>query len=823
VLLYMPAYRSVEPPAPEQRHAQTFGMVTASLAVDAVMQDLDDDAGTVALALTDVTQPEQAQRFYAAPTWRNDADARVHSATLDLYGRRWQVDVQALPPFVERLNLRSPATVAAAVAATTVWLALLLAARLRAVQREQVIAHERSQVAAVVDSSHDAIIRHTLQGRVLGWNAAAQRLLGWRGEEALHRDLMELTVPLERCGEARELMQRVQRGEDVPPFDTVRLDHQGQDVDVSLSVSPIRDAHGRTVGAATTMRDIRAQRAAQERILDINAMLEAALQQLRDSESQARYTAQLLEQLIESAPDPIWMKNQQGRLVALNTATATMIGRPREALLGLADSEVLSAADAAAAQAEDQHILDEGQPIRVEQTDARRGEPRVFSTIKAPIRAPDGHISGIAGIARDVTEHKAAEARLAELNATLEKQVQQRTTELQLVSAREHAIVVSAGSAIITTDLRGLVTSLNPAAQSMFRTTAVQAVGRSVLEFYDPQELAEKGHDFPERFFEHAPAQPQLLWQAVQRRGALSGEPGPRTEWTFVRADGTRFPGLLSVSLLRDTQGEVIGFLGMIADLTERRRMEDQLRQRTRQAEAASQAKSAFLAHMSHELRTPLNAVIGLSHLLAQMSLPERAAGFVRHIEQAGDQLLALVNDVLDLSRIEAGELQLEAVPFDLRSLLDAVHAMVRPQAEAKGLELQLDVPAKLPAQVIGDPLRLKQVLLNLVGNAVKFTPSGSVVLRVLQMARADGRATLRFDVMDTGIGIAPEQQRRIFEPFTQADSSTTRRLGGTGLGLSIVQRLVSMMGGQLELSSQLGKGSTFSVTLALQATPDLV
>jgi signal transduction histidine kinase len=231
-------------------------------------------------------------------------------------------------------------------------------------------------------------------------------------------------------------------------------------------------------------------------------------------------------------------------------------------------------------------------------------------------------------------------------------------------------------------------------------------------------------------------------------------------------------------------------------------------------AEAATQAKSAFLAHMSHEIRTPLNAVIGLSQLLAQMSLPERALGFVRHIELAGDQLLALINDVLDLSRIEAGELHLEVVPFELRSLLGAVRAMVQPQADAKALALRLDVPADVPEQLIGDPLRLRQVLLNLLSNAVKFTSSGSVTLRVRAPAAAPGRVWVLISVADTGIGISPEQQGRIFEPFTQADSSTTRRFGGTGLGLSIVRRLVGMMGGSLTLDSQLGEGSTFSVKL---------
>jgi signal transduction histidine kinase len=255
---------------------------------------------------------------------------------------------------------------------------------------------------------------------------------------------------------------------------------------------------------------------------------------------------------------------------------------------------------------------------------------------------------------------------------------------------------------------------------------------------------------------------------------------------------------------------------GFIAGVRHLERTNEALRASEAQAHSASRAKSAFLAHMSHEFRTPLNAVIGLSHLLAQMSLPERAGGFVRHIEQAGQQLLGLVSDVLDVSRIEAGQLQLDIVPFEVMPLLETVHGLVLPQAQAKGLSLRMETPPDLPACLVGDPLRIKQVLLNLLSNAVKFTPAGGVTLRVREVERTRRSLTLRFDVIDTGVGIPAEAQARIFEPFTQADSSTTRRFGGSGLGLSIVRRLVELMDGRLQLHSSPGEGSTFSVTLRL-------
>ena len=253
----------------------------------------------------------------------------------------------------------------------------------------------------------------------------------------------------------------------------------------------------------------------------------------------------------------------------------------------------------------------------------------------------------------------------------------------------------------------------------------------------------------------------------------------------------------------------------------QRQRQEEALRQRTEQAEAANRAKSAFLAHMSHEIRTPLNAVIGLSQLLSRMPLQDKQRLYVDHIASAGAQLLALVNDVLDVSKIEAGEMRLEDVPFETLPLLQEVQAQARVLAANKPLQLHLETGADLPARLRGDPLRLRQVLLNLLNNAVKFTAEGQVTLRAHVLGREADRVLLRLEVQDTGIGIEPQQQEAIFEPFTQADASTTRRFGGTGLGLAIVLRLVRMMGGELSLQSTPGAGSIFTVTLPLGVVAD--
>ncbi|WP_169517185.1 sensor histidine kinase [Azohydromonas australica] len=327
------------------------------------------------------------------------------------------------------------------------------------------------------------------------------------------------------------------------------------------------------------------------------------------------------------------------------------------------------------------------------------------------------------------------------------------------------------------------------------------------------------GHDLRELLAPASRGRLDSCIDAVMRQGRVMEQ-----ELDFMFEDGSTMPMLLSMVAAPGTGSAAAPMRATLVDNSERKAREQQLqalqqelRRRAQQAEAATRAKTAFLANMSHEIRTPLNAVIGLSQLLKEKELPQDAARFIHHIHQAGEQLLALTSDVLDFSRIEAGEFKLKAVRFELAPLLQEVCALVRPQADAKGLELRLDAAPGLPAQLMGDPLRLKQVLINLAGNAVKFTPSGSVVLSVRQTSCEGAQAMLRFEVTDTGIGIAPEQQARIFEPFTQADGSTTRRFGGAGLGLSIVRRLVDVMGGALSVQSQSGRGSVFSVELPLR------
>ncbi len=356
-------------------------------------------------------------------------------------------------------------------------------------------------------------------------------------------------------------------------------------------------------------------------------------------------------------------------------------------------------------------------------------------------------------------------------------------------------ILDAVGEGLYGIDLIGRITFINP--------VAARTLG------WDIADLVGQSH----RVFHHAPDDESYPCRHCSLHTALTtGEAYREEQSTFWRRDGSSFMVEYTISPIHEHH-KFKGVVVVFRDITERLRMADTLRSSQAKAEAASYAKSEFLANMSHEIRTPMNAIIGLSDLALGIHLPEQARDYLTKIASSSRLLLRIINDILDFSKIEAGKMVLESVPFNLSDLFDNLGNMFRETASAKGIELNMSVIHAVPPILIGDDTRLQQVLLNLISNAVKFTENGEIDVRAVPTDRSDDQIRMAFSVRDTGIGLDADHIPQLFDPFTQADGSITRRFGGTGLGLHICKRLVTMMGGMIDVESTPGKGSIFYFT----------
>jgi signal transduction histidine kinase len=407
-----------------------------------------------------------------------------------------------------------------------------------------------------------------------------------------------------------------------------------------------------------------------------------------------------------------------------------------------------------------------------------------------PLLGADGRPEHFVAIRFDITERKQAEKNLAETLSQFD------------------AVLRAARSAIIATDLNGIIRVFNAGAEQMVGRRAVDVVGRQTpLMIYAPDEIAVRERELD------GISIPMVTGVNVLVVRASAGEPDEK-EWTFVHQDGTRIPVRVSITPIHGETGETTGFLHVASDMTEERLIRASLAASRDSALQAARAKADFLANMSHEIRTPMNGVIGMIDLLRDSPLTPPQKEFVDTIQRSGETLLTIVNDILDFSKIEAGKMSLETIPFNPREIVEDVVQVLSPNAHRKGLEIASLLHPDVPVLVNGDPTRLRQILLNLVGNAIKFTEKGHISVRLSVNERGMGNAVVRLAVTDTGVGMTPEVVGKLFNAFTQGDNSTSRRFGGTGLGLAITQKLVTLMGGTIDVESAPLQGSRFAVTL---------
>ena len=386
-----------------------------------------------------------------------------------------------------------------------------------------------------------------------------------------------------------------------------------------------------------------------------------------------------------------------------------------------------------------------------------------------------------------------------ELLAQQEELSRQRE-QLQVSEERSRLLLESSAEGIFGTDAQGRLTFINPAACRLLGFTGEELLGRGSHAAFHHHRA--DGSEYPQE-------------QCPMHAAFAQGKASRVDDELLWRKDGSGVPVEYGATpMLKD--GVIVGSVVSFMDITERKRAEAELTAAKQKAEEATQMKSMFLANMSHEIRTPMNAIIGLSHLALKTELTPKQRDYLSKVHNAGTSLLAVINDILDFSKIEAGKLDLEATDFKLDEVINSVTTLTAQKAHEKGLEFLAHVGPGIPEHLLGDPLRLGQILTNFVNNAVKFTERGEIRLDIELVERTGGKVQLRFSVRDTGIGLSQEQSARLFQPFTQADMSTTRKHGGTGLGLTICRRLVELMGGRIWLESEPGVGSTFLFTVWL-------
>ncbi|MDZ4202280.1 MAG: response regulator [Gallionella sp.] len=464
--------------------------------------------------------------------------------------------------------------------------------------------------------------------------------------------------------------------------------------------------------------------------------------------------------------------------------------RRMEQLFGYTENELLGQS-ARVWYTDDDDFIDTGQAIaeQIARGETYTRECQVVRKdgsrfwLRMAVRAiePADLSKGAVSVMEDITE-----------NRTMQNRIAQQLTLMQ-------ALIDNIPNAIFYKGADSRFIGCNKAYEQIFGIRREQFIGKRVLDL------------------EYLPEQDRLAYQAEDEE--VIARAGSRSrEVPMAFADGKTHDTLYSVTGFANSDGTPGGLVGLIVDITPLKTAEREAQQARVVAEAATQAKAQFLANMSHEIRTPMNAILGMLYLAMKHELTPTLHNYLRKAQSAAQSLLGIINDILDFSKIEAGKLQIENIEFGLDSVLEQLADSVGMQAEQKGIEFLIRYDASIPPTLIGDPLRLGQVLLNLCGNAIKFTEAGEVELSFRNLNAGETELTLQISVRDTGIGMTPEVQEKLFQKFTQADQSTTRKFGGTGLGLAISKLLAELMGGRIWIEdSQPGKGSTFCCTLQLQ------
>jgi PAS domain S-box-containing protein len=678
-------------------------------------------------------------------------------------------------------------------------------------QAEEALRESEARLGALLDAAPDASVIVDKQGLIVRVNTQAEWQFGYAREELLGRPV-ELLLPERFRGSHVRHRASYQDAPRARPMgrglDLYARRKDGSEIPVEISLSPLETAEGTLVISA--IRDITARKRGEA---DLAAELEA-MTRLHDL-SQRVVSAPDLQTLLDTVLEATIALHGAdfGNVQLYDAQTHTLriaaqrgFGPPFLEHFAQVSAEEGSACGRALSRGAQVIIPDVAQDPAFASDLAAAREAGFRAVQSTPLLTSTGRPLGMLSTHfRQPRRFAARELRLTDLYARLASDA--LATQLLAHSLQEQARLIElAHDAILVRDLASVVVQWNQGAVEMYGWTVEEA----------------RGQDAHTLLRTRFPVSRQEVERALEQSGRWEGE------LVHTRRDGAQIVVESRQVLVRDDAGQPAAILEINREITERRQAEQALEQSNRELARsntelarASRVKSEFLATMSHEIRTPMNGVIGMTGLLLDTELTPEQHEYAETVRSSGEALLAIINDILDFSKIEAGRLNLEVTDCDVRRTVEEVVDLFAGEARDKGLELASLASWDVPSVLRGDPGRLRQVLTNLVSNAVKFTEHGDVVVRATLAEQTDEAALVRFAVTDTGIGMTPEERRQLFHPFSQADSSTTRKYGGTGLGLAISKRLVELMGGEIGVESEAGKGSTFWFTVRLgTATP---
>jgi len=518
----------------------------------------------------------------------------------------------------------------------------------------------------------------------------------------------------------------------------------------------------------------------------------------KDLEFRSNENAQRFKTAFEYSPIGMGLVGPDSKWEMVNQSLADIFGYTKEELISKKSSELIHDDDLRKDTRELKALLS--------------GEIDSYSSEKRFIHKNGKTIYGLFNVS-SIKDDEGVPIYLVGQISDLTKRILSERARRKSLKELENLMDATTQVSIIQTDLEGVVSKFNKGAENLlgYRAEDVKDI-LNICSLHDSEEIIVRGKELSEKYNQQISGFGVFSFQAS--RGHYDSR-----EWSYIREDGSRFPVQLVVTSITNYKGKITGYLGVATDISDLKKMEHSLIKAKRKAEAANKAKSEFLANMSHEIRTPLNGIIGFTDLLMRTKMDETQGQYMKTVYNSANSLMDIINDILDFSKIEAGKLELSEEETDLVLLCDQTIDMIKHQAHSKGLEVLLNISPHLKRYVYADTIRLRQILINLMGNAVKFTQQGEIELSVDSKVLPDNNEEILFSfaIRDTGIGIAPKNLKKIFNAFDQEDASTTRKYGGSGLGLTISNKLLNLMNSKLEVKSTLNKGSVFSFKVKLK------